>query len=252
IMDSGQGEENGNEDTLLEILMILEQLVSLQQQQIQLIEQLRLRVDMITPQIFQSTLYDAVDPPKALGAHLSQQLSSAAALNDKWTDTHNLSSEADQCKNSSDVLAGLHRINGNGLHGENGSGAAQHQQMVDGLVKKRKYPNECVVCHEVLSCQGSLEVHYRSHILVPRKCKICGRAVSTKGKLEAHLANNPLPENQFESPKALDASMEEDKNIDSTGHEERMEKQDLDLDNQEMLNNSTEPQPYAKEDQAFQ
>lgn len=66
------------------------------------------------------------------------------------------------------------------------------------------------------------------------------------------IPNTPLPESQFESPEALDASMTEDKNFDSTGHEESMEEQDLDLDNQEKLNNSIEPQPNDKEDQAPQ
>ncbi|XP_016405386.1 sal-like protein 4 [Sinocyclocheilus rhinocerous] len=199
----------------------------------------------------------------------------------------------DQSKDSSDALAGLHHINGNGLSGENGSGTAKLQQMVDGLEKKTNDPNECVICHRVLSCQSSLKMHYRTHTGErPYKCKICGRAFSTKGNLKAHygvhrantllkmqhscpichkkftnavvlqqhirmhmggqIPNTPLPENQFESPEALDASMAEEKNIDFTGHEESMEEQDLDLDNQEKLNISTEPQPAAKEDQAFQ
>uniref|UniRef100_A0A8C2BYB8 Homeotic protein spalt-major n=1 Tax=Cyprinus carpio TaxID=7962 RepID=A0A8C2BYB8_CYPCA len=199
----------------------------------------------------------------------------------------------DQSKDSSDALAGLHHINVNGLHGENGSDTAKLQQMVDGLETKTNDPNECVICHRVLSCQSSLKMHYRTHTGErPYKCKICGRAFSTKGNLKAHygvhrantplkmqhscpichkkftnavvlqqhirmhmggqIPNTPLPENQCESPEALDASMTEDKNIDSTGHEESMEEQDLDLDNQEKLNISTEPQPTAKEDQAFQ
>ncbi|XP_026092411.1 sal-like protein 4 [Carassius auratus] len=198
----------------------------------------------------------------------------------------------DQGKDSSDALAGLHHINGNGLSGENGSDTAKLQQMVDGLDKKTNDPNECVICHRVLSCQSSLKMHYRTHTGErPHKCKICGRAFSTKGNLKAHygvhrantllkmqhscpichkkftnavvlqqhirmhmggqIPNTPLPENQFESPEALDASMTEEKNIDSTGHEESMEEQDLDLDNQEKLNLSTEPQPNDK-DQAFQ
>ncbi|XP_026055494.1 sal-like protein 4 [Carassius auratus] len=199
----------------------------------------------------------------------------------------------DQSKDSSDALAGLHHININSLHGENGSGTAKLQQMVDGLETKTNDPNECVICHRVLSCQSSLKMHYRTHTGErPYKCKICGRAFSTKGNLKAHygvhrantplkmqhscpichkkftnavvlqqhirmhmggqIPNTPLPENQFESPEAMDASMTEDKNIDSTGHEESMEEQDLDLDNQEKLNNSTEPQPGAKEDLTFQ
>ncbi len=198
----------------------------------------------------------------------------------------------DQSKDSSDVLAGLHHTNCNSLPGENGSDTAKLQQMVDGL-KKTNDPNECVICHRVLSCQSSLKMHYRTHTGErPYKCKICGRAFSTKGNLKAHygvhkantplkmqhscpichkkftnavvlqqhirmhmggqIPNTPLPENQFESPETLDVSMTEDMNLDSTGYEESMEEQDLDLDSQEKLNNSTEPQPGTKEDQAFQ
>ncbi|CAM4676291.1 unnamed protein product [Leuciscus chuanchicus] len=199
----------------------------------------------------------------------------------------------DQSKDSLDALGGFHHLNGNSLSGENGSDTAKLQQMVDGLDKRTNDPNECVICHRVLSCQSSLKMHYRTHTGErPYKCKICGRAFSTKGNLKAHygvhrantplkmqhscpichkkftnavvlqqhirmhmggqIPNTPLPESQFESPEALDASITEDKNIDSTGHEESMEEQDLDLDNQEKLNNSTEPQPNGKEDQALQ
>uniref|UniRef100_A0A8C2BXV2 Sal-like protein 1 n=1 Tax=Cyprinus carpio TaxID=7962 RepID=A0A8C2BXV2_CYPCA len=103
----------------------------------------------------------------------------------------------DQSKDSSDALAGLHHINVNGLHGENGSDTAKLQQMVDGLETKTNDPNECVICHRVLSCQSSLKMHYRTHTGErPYKCKICGRAFSTKGNLKAHYgvhrANTPL------------------------------------------------------------
>ncbi|KAI4886446.1 hypothetical protein NFI96_000914 [Prochilodus magdalenae] len=103
----------------------------------------------------------------------------------------------DQSKEPSDALAGLHHMNGNGLPGENGSGTAKLQQMVDGLEKRTNDPNECVICHRVLSCQSSLKMHYRTHTGErPYKCKICGRAFSTKGNLKAHYgvhrANTPL------------------------------------------------------------
>ncbi|XP_072553182.1 sal-like protein 4 [Salminus brasiliensis] len=103
----------------------------------------------------------------------------------------------DQGKEASDALAGLQHVNGNGLSGENGSGTAKLQQMVDGLEKKTNDPNECVICHRVLSCQSSLKMHYRTHTGErPYKCKICGRAFSTKGNLKAHYgvhrANTPL------------------------------------------------------------
>uniref|UniRef100_A0AAR2IUI8 Phospholipid-transporting ATPase n=1 Tax=Pygocentrus nattereri TaxID=42514 RepID=A0AAR2IUI8_PYGNA len=91
----------------------------------------------------------------------------------------------------------LHHMNTSGLPGENGSGTAKLQQMVDGLEKRTNDPNECVICHRVLSCQSSLKMHYRTHTGErPYKCKICGRAFSTKGNLKAHYgvhrANTPL------------------------------------------------------------
>ncbi|XP_056588153.1 sal-like protein 4 [Triplophysa dalaica] len=103
----------------------------------------------------------------------------------------------DQSKDTSDVLAGLHHVNGSDLSGENGSGTAKLQQMVDGLEKRTSDPNECMICHRVLSCQSSLKMHYRTHTGErPYKCKICGRAFSTKGNLKAHYgvhrANTPL------------------------------------------------------------
>ncbi|KAG9339232.1 hypothetical protein JZ751_023927 [Albula glossodonta] len=104
---------------------------------------------------------------------------------------------ADQSQEVAEGLAGLHHINGNGISGEHGSGTAKLQQMVDGLEKKTSDPNECVICHRVLSCQSSLKMHYRTHTGErPYKCKICGRAFSTKGNLKAHYgvhrANMPL------------------------------------------------------------
>ncbi|XP_028821382.1 sal-like protein 4 [Denticeps clupeoides] len=91
-----------------------------------------------------------------------------------------------------DGLASMRHVNG-----DHNSGTAMLQQMVDGLEKKTNDPNECVICHRVLSCQSSLKMHYRTHTGErPYKCKICGRAFSTKGNLKAHYgvhrANTPL------------------------------------------------------------
>lgn len=91
----------------------------------------------------------------------------------------------------------LHHMNGNAVPGDPTSGTAKLQQMVDGLDKRTNDPNECVICHRVLSCQSSLKMHYRTHTGErPYKCKICGRAFSTKGNLKAHYgvhrANTPL------------------------------------------------------------
>lgn len=100
-------------------------------------------------------------------------------------------------KDAKELLGGLHHMNGNALPGEQSSGTAKLQQMVDGLEKRTNDPNECVICHRVLSCQSSLKMHYRTHTGErPYKCKICGRAFSTKGNLKAHYgvhrANTPL------------------------------------------------------------
>lgn len=100
-------------------------------------------------------------------------------------------------KDGKELLGKLHHMNGNTLSGEQSSGTAKLQQMVDGLEKRTNDPNECVICHRVLSCQSSLKMHYRTHTGErPYKCKICGRAFSTKGNLKAHYgvhrANTPL------------------------------------------------------------
>ncbi|XP_017274692.1 sal-like protein 4 isoform X2 [Kryptolebias marmoratus] len=100
-------------------------------------------------------------------------------------------------KDPKEMLGAPHHINGSALPGEQSSGTAKLQQMVDGLEKRTNDPNECVICHRVLSCQSSLKMHYRTHTGErPYKCKICGRAFSTKGNLKAHYgvhrANTPL------------------------------------------------------------
>ncbi|XP_068193569.1 sal-like protein 4 [Antennarius striatus] len=100
-------------------------------------------------------------------------------------------------RDAKDLLGTLRHMNGSSLAGEQSSGTAKLQQMVDGLEKRTSDPNECVICHRVLSCQSSLKMHYRTHTGErPYKCKICGRAFSTKGNLKAHYgvhrANTPL------------------------------------------------------------
>ncbi|KAL7858268.1 hypothetical protein AOLI_G00183700 [Acnodon oligacanthus] len=61
------------------------------------------------------------------------------------------------------------------------------QQLVENIDKKCADPNECVICHRVLSCQSALKMHYRTHTGErPFKCRICGRAFTTKGNLKTH------------------------------------------------------------------
>lgn len=50
-------------------------------------------------------------------------------------------------------------------------------------------PNECVICHRVLSCQSALRMHHRTHTGErPYRCTVCGRAFTTKGNLKTHQA----------------------------------------------------------------
>ncbi|KAM4608138.1 sal-like protein 1 [Discoglossus pictus] len=61
------------------------------------------------------------------------------------------------------------------------------QQLVENIDKKPGDPNECVICHRILSCQSALKMHYRTHTGErPFKCKVCGRAFTTKGNLKTH------------------------------------------------------------------
>ncbi|XP_043083998.1 sal-like protein 1 [Puntigrus tetrazona] len=61
------------------------------------------------------------------------------------------------------------------------------EQLVENIDKKSTDPNECAICHRVLSCQSALKMHYRTHTGErPFKCRICGRAFTTKGNLKTH------------------------------------------------------------------
>ncbi|XP_029299152.1 LOW QUALITY PROTEIN: sal-like protein 3b [Cottoperca gobio] len=63
------------------------------------------------------------------------------------------------------------------------------QQLVESIDKKITDPNQCVLCHRVLSCQSALKMHYRIHTGErPFKCKVCGRAFTTKGNLKTHIS----------------------------------------------------------------
>ncbi|XP_010740593.2 sal-like protein 3b [Larimichthys crocea] len=78
------------------------------------------------------------------------------------------------------------------------------QQLVENIDKKITDPNQCVLCHRVLSCQSALKMHYRIHTGErPFKCKICGRAFTTKGNLKAHIGvhrENPPVQVQHSCP----------------------------------------------------
>ncbi|KAK9392702.1 sal-like 1 [Crotalus adamanteus] len=73
------------------------------------------------------------------------------------------------------------------LDGMPASETSKLQQLVENIDKKASDPNECLICHRVLSCQSALKMHYRTHTGErPFKCKICGRAFTTKGNLKTH------------------------------------------------------------------
>lgn len=69
------------------------------------------------------------------------------------------------------------------------------QQLVDNIEHKLNDPNECPVCHKVLSCKSSLLMHYRIHTgEKPFRCKICGRPFTTKGNLKVHMSIHQVKE----------------------------------------------------------
>lgn len=188
-------------------------------------------------------------------------------------------------QDAKELLGALQHMNGNAILGEQSSGTAKLQQMVDGLEKRTNDPNECVICHRVLSCQSSLKMHYRTHTGErPYKCKICGRAFSTKGNLKAHYgvhrANTalkmqhscPICQKKFTNAvvlqqhirmhmggqipntpiaesqfEAVEQCLPEDKNPEANGFEESMEEDDKPQLNSEKTNDLTNSLPSASE-----
>ena len=65
---------------------------------------------------------------------------------------------------------------------------AKLEALIQSSEGKLSDPNECVLCHRVLSCKSALQMHYRIHTGErPFKCKICNRSFTTKGNLKTHM-----------------------------------------------------------------
>jgi hypothetical protein len=63
------------------------------------------------------------------------------------------------------------------------------EHLVNTLGHKLSDPNECIVCHKILSCKSALQMHYRTHTGErPYRCKICKRGFTTKGNLKTHMS----------------------------------------------------------------
>eukprot|EP00063_Salmo_salar_P027625 XP_014002460.1 PREDICTED: sal-like protein 4 isoform X1 [Salmo salar] len=139
---------------------------------------------------FEGFRSDPFSPRPASSGSDGASISSNAFNHEMGSDQHH--------QVSNELMGAMHHMNGKDLPGDHESSeTAKLQQMVDGLEKRTNDPNECYICHRVLSCQSSLKMHYRTHTGErPYKCKICGRAFSTKGNLKAHYsvhrANTPL------------------------------------------------------------
>uniref|UniRef100_H3B1K9 Spalt like transcription factor 4 n=1 Tax=Latimeria chalumnae TaxID=7897 RepID=H3B1K9_LATCH len=208
------------------IPMILEQLVCLQQQQlqqIQLTEQIRIQIAMMAPHSLHPSIAAAADPLKALGAHLSQQLSAAAALIGQKAGSQSLSFESlkqgtvaassGASVSKSNTYRGVPnaatRFPSSLLPQSPGSVISSNplssvSATLEALKKgKGKPPNisiegksnpeesffkhKCKFCSKVFGNDSALQIHLRSHTGErPYKCNICGNRFTTKGNLKVH------------------------------------------------------------------
>lgn len=145
--------------------------------------------------------------PSSLGAGVPQNISSLASSKDSFSGVllndlqpgPSPESEGSSSSGSASQESGIEQTQSSpqagcsigafplGQAGEQGSETTKLQQLVENIDKSTSDPNECLICHRVLSCQSSLKMHYRTHTGErPFKCKFCGRAFSTKGNLKTH------------------------------------------------------------------
>ncbi|XP_062276742.1 sal-like protein 1 [Scomber scombrus] len=76
-----------------------------------------------------------------------------------------------------------------GFHSFKHSENPEIQLLSENSNKSMSDPNECVICHRILSCQSALRMHYRTHTGErPYQCHLCCRAFTTKGNLKTHQA----------------------------------------------------------------
>lgn len=69
-----------------------------------------------------------------------------------------------------------------------GAEALKSQKPLENKEKAATDPNECHICHRVLSSKRSLKMHYRTHTRESaNQCKTCDRIFATKENLNTHL-----------------------------------------------------------------
>ncbi|ERE87167.1 sal-like protein 4 isoform 3, partial [Cricetulus griseus] len=105
---------------------------------------------------------------------ISQQVSAAVTLLSQKSSNPALSLDA------------LKQTKGSGTP-ESGSETLKLQQLMENIDKATANPNQCFICHRVLSCQNSLKMNYWTHTERRDQCKVCGPVFSTKGNLKTHL-----------------------------------------------------------------
>ncbi|XP_071959188.1 sal-like protein 1 isoform X2 [Antedon mediterranea] len=128
-----------------------------------------------SPEDLEKMAYTNGMPPTSMVPYMQMPLSAAMPLNSPFAPlymqmgTLPLSSMAEQNVRASET--------------------SKLQQLVENIEQKITDPNQCVICHRVLSCKSALQMHYRIHTGErPYKCNICSRAFTTKGNLKTHYA----------------------------------------------------------------